>query len=45
MAEKQCRKKWADKDMVMAMVAVRNEKMSIYSSAVKFCVPRKTFDD
>ena len=45
MAEKQRRNKWADKDMAMVMDAVRNEKMSIYSAAVKFSVPRKTLDD
>ena len=30
--------------MVMVMDAVRIEKMSIYSAAVKFSVPRKTLD-
>ena len=45
MAENQRRKKWADKAMVMAMDAVRNEKMSIYSSVVKFSVSHKTLDD
>ena len=44
MAEKQRRKKWADKDMVMAMDVVRNEKMSIYSAAVKFSVPPRHYE-
>ena len=42
MAEKQRRKKWADKDMVMAMDVVRNEK--IYSAAVKFSVPPRHYE-
>ena len=45
MAEKLCRKKWDNKDMVGAMEAVRNTELTIYSAAAKFKVPRKTLDD
>ena len=45
MAEKKKRKQWKDNDMRSAMSAVNNRKITIYSAAANFNVPRKTLDD
>ena len=45
MTEKKQRKKWKDEDMVSAMSAVREQKLTISKAAATFNVPRKTLDD
>ena len=39
------RKQWEDENMVSAMKAVADKKMTINAAATKFSVPRKTLDD
>ena len=38
-------KQWADENMVSAMKAVADKKMTINVAATKFSLPRKTLDD
>ena len=39
------RKQWEDENMVSAMKAMADKKMTINAAATKFSVPRKTLDD
>ena len=42
---KRLRKMWKNEDMVVAMEAVEDKKLSVAGAAVKFKLPRKTLKD